>query len=281
MKPYFSIITATYNSAGSLARCIRSVAAQKFEAAEHIIVDGGSDDGTVELIRAHERQLSRWISEPDGGIYDAWNKGVALARGEWILFLGADDRLASDDVLEAVRREIGRRRDGHTIAYGRVTVVDPATGREVARHGRPWERMKGSYKGLKPAAPSNAGTFFHRSLFEGDELPFDTSYRIAADYKFVLQALPRGGEPLWVDRLVAVMDGEGASSRPGLRKYREEVRMLRELGIPIPTGRRLYMGFRAYATTILYRLLGARIFGRLASLWRSLRNSNPHAKESP
>lgn len=273
MTPYFSIITATYNSAGSLARCLRSVAGQEFEAAEHIVVDGGSRDGTLDVIRAHERQIARWISEPDGGIYDAWNKGVALARGEWILFLGADDRLASDDVLEAVRGEIARRREGHPIAYGRVRVVDPATGREVARHGRPWERMKGDRKGLKPAAPSNAGTFFHRSLFEGKDAPFDTSYRVAADYKFVLQALRRGGEPLWVDRLVAVMDGEGASSRPGVQKYREEVRMLRELGIPFSTARRLYMGFRAYATTFLYRLLGARIFGRLASLWRSLRST--------
>lgn len=278
-RPLFSVITSTYNSAGRLPRCIESVAAQAFPEVEHLVIDGGSSDGTLDILRRNEHRLARWLSEPDEGIYDAWNKGVELARGEWILFLGADDRLADEEVLGDVAAAVRERGEGHPFVYGRVKVVDPESGREVARHGRPWERMKGTYKGLKPAAPSNAGTFHHHSLF-GEGARFDTRYRIAADYKFVLQVLRKtGAEPLWVDRLVAVMDGGGASSRPGLRKYREEVRMLRELGIRPPAARRLYMGVRAYVTTFLHRLMGPRIYERLAHTWRSVTRRNATAKE--
>lgn len=278
-RPFFSVITASYNSAERLPRCIESVADQAFPRVEHLVIDGGSADGTLEVLRRNEHRLARWLSEPDEGIYDAWNKGVELARGEWILFLGADDRLADEKVLGDVSRKIEQAGAGPPFVYGRVTVVDPDSGREVARHGRPWEEMEGTYKGLKPAAPSNAGTFHHRSLFE-EGARFDTRYRIAADYKFVLQLLRKtGAEPFWVDRLVAVMDGGGASSRPGLRKYREEVRMLRELGERPPTSRRLYMGMRAYVTTFLHRLLGHRNYERLAHAWRSITNRNRTAKE--
>src|ERR1700732_3837604 len=89
--PPVSIITAVFNGQDSIASCIQSVLRQNYPNIEHIIVDGGSTDGTVEVLRHYGGQIATWISEPDAGVYDAWNKGLKLASGHWIAFLGADD----------------------------------------------------------------------------------------------------------------------------------------------------------------------------------------------
>jgi glycosyltransferase involved in cell wall biosynthesis len=86
-----SIIVAVYNGKATLQQCIDSVAQQTYLNKELIIIDGGSKDGTVELLKTNSTKFSYWISEPDRGVYNAWNKGLAQAQGEWICFLGADD----------------------------------------------------------------------------------------------------------------------------------------------------------------------------------------------
>lgn len=273
--PFFSVITATHNSVNELPRCIESVAGQTFARVEHLVIDGDSDDGTVEVLKDYEKHLASWVSEPDEGIYDAWNKGVSLARGTWILFLGADDRLADKNVLEDIRRAIREYGKEPPFVYGQVSVVTSKKEREIVRFGKPWEEMRDEYKGIKPAVSSNASTFYHRSLFE-EGARFDTSYRIAADYKFVLETLLKTEEePLYADRLVAVMRTGGASSRPGTRKFREELRMLRELNIEIPIERKIRIGIRSYGKAMVYRLLGPRLFGRLANAWRRVTKREP------
>lgn len=97
--PLVSVITVVRNGAATIAGTLESVRSQCNVDVEHIIVDGDSSDGTVEIVKAYQRDRLRWISEPDQGIYDAMNKGVSLARGEWLLFLGADDVLADSNVL--------------------------------------------------------------------------------------------------------------------------------------------------------------------------------------
>ncbi|MDZ7771615.1 MAG: hypothetical protein U5K31_02575 [Balneolaceae bacterium] len=181
-------------------------------------------------------------------------------------------------MLADIARAIELRWENQPFVYGRIEVVHPETGSQIAARGEPWEQMRRERDGLKPAVSSNAATFYHRSLFEGGAR-FDTSYRIAADYKFVLRALQEtGGKQLYVDRLVAIMRGGGVSSRVGTLKFREEVRMLRELDVPIPPLRRLYMGLRAYGLTFLHGVVGERMFARLAYLWQRLKNRNAHSE---
>ncbi|MCC8194941.1 MAG: glycosyltransferase, partial [Deltaproteobacteria bacterium] len=99
--PFFTIVTATYNAAEVLSGLLDSLTAQTCQSFEVLIQDGGSSDATVEIIAGYKDRLNvRWASEKDSGIYDAWNKALPAARGEWILFLGADDRLDAPDVLE-------------------------------------------------------------------------------------------------------------------------------------------------------------------------------------
>lgn len=98
-KPLVSIITVVRNGCNTISSTLNSVREQSLLAIEHVIVDGASSDGTVELIKAAQHDRLHWISEPDRGIYDAMNKGIEMARGEWILFLGADDELSDVSAL--------------------------------------------------------------------------------------------------------------------------------------------------------------------------------------
>ena len=97
-----SIITVCYNSASTIEQTIQSVAQQSYGDIEHIIIDGDSKDATVDIIKSHDKLISQWISEPDYGIYDAMNKGIAMAKGEVIGFLNADDVFADDNILTQV-----------------------------------------------------------------------------------------------------------------------------------------------------------------------------------
>ncbi len=90
-RPLVSVITAVFNGEAFIASCIESVLSQDYPNIEHIVLDGGSTDGTVAILRKYQDQIAFWQSEPDKGVFDAWNKGLDLARGEWIAFLGADD----------------------------------------------------------------------------------------------------------------------------------------------------------------------------------------------
>src|SRR3984885_5071370 len=89
--PLVSVITAVFNGHEHIAACIESVLRQDYPNVEHIILDGGSTDDTVMILRHYDDQIAFWKSEPDKGVYDAWNKGLEVASGEWIAFLGADD----------------------------------------------------------------------------------------------------------------------------------------------------------------------------------------------
>ena len=89
--PLVSIIIAVYNGANTLQDCLDSIKQQTYQNIELIIIDGGSTDATIDVLNEYDAQISYWISEPDDGIYNAWNKGVVQAKGEWICFLGADE----------------------------------------------------------------------------------------------------------------------------------------------------------------------------------------------
>ena len=100
--PKLSIITSTYNAAATFEKCLDSILSQTWTDREYLIIDGGSTDGTLELLSKYGDSIDYWMSEPDEGVYDALNKGIALARGEWIYFIGADDYLIDSDVLQRI-----------------------------------------------------------------------------------------------------------------------------------------------------------------------------------
>lgn len=211
VPPRITIIVASFNRARTLQRCIDSVARQTYASRELLVIDGGSKDGSVDILRANGGKIDRWVSEADRGIYHAWNKGVALARGDWMCFLGADDYLHDPRALEGMSAHLAAASPEQRIVYGRVMMVD-ANRVEIARLDMSWAGARARFMGGTYCLPT-PGVMFHRDLFREHGL-FDESFSVAGDYEFLLRVL-KTSEPRYVANIaVTDMQYGGVSSRP-------------------------------------------------------------------
>ncbi|MDR2054627.1 MAG: glycosyltransferase [Desulfovibrio sp.] len=187
--PFFSIITATLNAAATLPRLLDSLACQTCRDFELIIQDGASSDNTVAIAESYRKRLPALslVSVPDTGIYDAWNRALERARGEWVLFLGADDRLASSETLGHCLAALRDMPGSCLYAAGSIA--------RVSRSGAIMARLKPSAvedtpELLRERMPFPYPALWHRrSVFEGRK--FDNSLSIAADYDFVCRTWTR------------------------------------------------------------------------------------------
>ncbi|MDJ0685977.1 MAG: glycosyltransferase family 2 protein [Alphaproteobacteria bacterium] len=178
-----SVITVCYNSAETLERALKSVADQDWPDIEHIVIDGGSSDSSADILQAHRSQLAYMVSEPDGGVYDAMNKGLAQAHGDVICFLNADDYYASTKVLSLVASHMGERR------------LDALMGDVAFFHGRNPKRIVRRYRSDRFSPDRLAWGWMpaHPALFLRDHVVrrvgrFKADYRIAGDFEFILRA---------------------------------------------------------------------------------------------
>ena len=204
-----TIITVCRNHAKELERTIRSVECQIWQEKEYLVIDGASTDDTQNVIKAHEASITRWVSEPDQGIYDAMNKGVRMAQGEWVIFMNAGDTFASDDTLQRV---FGSPQNADVI-YGDV--------------------IKGELV-KKAEAPRNAHRMFycHQSAFVRTrclrEFPFDIRHRMSADFKQVKQLYLSGKTFRQLDFPVANFDTQGVSNRNRSAGLYDNIQVIRE-----------------------------------------------------
>ena len=209
--PLFSIITATRNAAAVLPRLLDSLAGQTCRDFELIVQDGASTDATTAVAEACRERLPALavVSEPDAGIYDAWNKALPRAGGEWILFLGADDRLAAEDTLARCKERLAGIGLEKIFAAGAVEMELPG-----GRAGqRVFPEIAGAADALWQSIPAPHSALFHRrSLFHTHA--FDTSFRISGDYEFLCRAWKSDSQALQLDVLVTRMGWGGLSSRP-------------------------------------------------------------------
>ena len=207
--PFFSVIVVCKNPGARLADALDSVWAQQEVALELVVVDGASSDGTAAWLAARRDRIATLISEPDGGVYEAMNKGLAAARGEWVLFLGAHDRLVGDGVLCEASKWLARTSSG--VAAGEIAYDD---GRiyKLARRINPLARNFVHHQ----------AAFYRRALFTEHD-GFDASLTIAADYDLNLR--------LWKAHVrfkpfplrVAACRPGGLSDAGHWRAYREEI----------------------------------------------------------
>lgn len=178
-----SIITVAFNAAETIESTLLSVAQQTFPDREHVVIDGGSSDGTQAVVLSHGDRVSRFLSEPDCGIYDAMNKGLALATGDVVGFLNADDTYASEGVLSTVAETMERYHLDALfgdVAFCHRENLDRIVRRYSSSHFRP-DRIAW---GWMPAHPA---LFVTREVFQEIGL-FRTDYRIAGDFEFVARA---------------------------------------------------------------------------------------------
>jgi glycosyltransferase involved in cell wall biosynthesis len=276
-----SVITTTRNAATQLPACLASVAGQTHPWVEHVIVDGASTDDTAAIVRAHARPNFKFVSEPDRGIYDAMNKGVSLATGKYLLFLGADDYLADKDVLKRSADFLAR--EGlPDIVYANLEVREEGRPTSIFRPPPPEKALEYLVHGCLP----HQSTLARRTLFNGALGAFDLKYRVHADYDWFLRvfatpgisvryfpktigsfrmggtssqlqkgqeeffaiqnAYPRYAEPQWLERRIREFQRQTL-------EYRLEAQQLRASGLRLP-----------YTP----RPLARRILGRLVRLIR-------------
>lgn len=181
-----SIITVCFNTAETIEDTIRSVLNQQYEDIEYIVVDGGSVDDTLEVLTKHRIRISKLISEPDKGIYDAMNKGIRVAEGKIIAFLNAGDTYCHDMVVRDVVTAMETK--GLEAVYGDLVYVSHSNANKVKRVWRAGEYKKGAfYYGWVPPHPA---FFCRRYLFDKFGY-FNSNYRIAADFELMLRFIER------------------------------------------------------------------------------------------
>ena len=204
--PLITVITVCYNSEKTIRKTIESVFNQTYSEIEYIIIDGLSSDDTLNIIREYESKFPgklRWLSEKDNGIYDAMNKGVSLAQGEWVNFMNSGDSFYSNDVIEKIFKS---DRSSYDLIYGSNEIRYPKEYNGFARIFNPLD-LKKLYKGM---------VFSHQSLFARltvlKEIPFDKEkLKISQDFNFIVKSYSSEKNFLKVDCIISSILAGGVS----------------------------------------------------------------------
>lgn len=222
MNPKISVIIVTFNSSKDLEGAIVSFLKQDYSNKELVIIDGGSKDGTVDIIKRYEPQIGYWCSEPDKGIYDAMNKGWRRASGEYMLYLGCDDRL-----LDGALSALADNAKDADLVFGDVKCLHAG--------GIIRERITTMNFDVirKHAIFSHQSLVMRRSIFEKYN-GFDCKYRILADYHLILRAYLGGAKMQYVHKFISLFNMGGVSGFT-YKSDKEKLRIHTELkSIPYP-----------------------------------------------
>jgi glycosyltransferase involved in cell wall biosynthesis len=201
-SPLVTIVTVVYNGIENLEKTIQSVINQDYGSLDYVIVDGGSTDGSVDVIRKYESKISKWVSEKDNGIYAAMNKGIEMASGEWICFLNSGDVFVDSRIVGTVVEKITQFEENQDIVYGNILV----------------RKADGSFKERIAKEPCNIHRmhFCHQSAFVRRELlqkiRFDERHRMSADLKFFKQCYYNGTRFVHLNFPVVIYDTSGISN---------------------------------------------------------------------
>lgn len=247
-QPLITVITATFNVERYVEESIISVLTQTYPRIEYIIIDGGSIDGTKEIIKKYSDKMSYYVSEPDKGIYDAWNKALMQAKGEWICFIGADDYFINKDVIKEFVEKLDRfKKSGIKFVFGKVHQIDEQNNL-LEEHGEPWEIGKKMF--AKKMTLAHCGAFHHADLFKryGN---FNDQFKIAGDYEFLLRVYRDIPDfAIFIDKPVVVMRVGGISGN-----LKSRLRMARETELA-----RKQNGLKSISWVIFWWILRVRVY---------------------
>ena len=220
-----TVVTVTYNCEKEVEKTIQSVLSQSYPDIEYIIVDGASEDGTLDVVNKYKDKISKVVSEPDKGVYDAMNKGIQLATGEWVNFMNAGDSFYDTEVIS---RLFGSSQVGDVV-FGNTMIKAKDRVFEIKYDPTFWKHK------LMPSC--HQSIFVRRNFLLSN--PFDLKYKISADVDSIVRIKKSGATLRYVDTIVSIYDStEGISQNPRLY-YRE----LYDIAFPLPINYIMYFVF--------------------------------------
>jgi len=246
-----TVIIATYNSERTLVNALNSLIKQTYSAFECIVIDGNSTDGTIEIIKNFEPIFNKkgirfqWISEQDEGIYDAWNKGISLAKGDWISFLGSDDTYLPNALSEYA--EGIARHPNYDLVYSNVRFVNGKKTVKVINGNWSWKTFR-RYMNI-----AHVGSFSNRRYFEKYGL-FDINYKICGDYEALLRVKDEL-KSYKIEHITAIMASGGTSTFDIKEAFKETLKAKNEtagVNIFICTLDYYWAFIKVYIKTVLY-----------------------------
>lgn len=233
-----SIITVCYNADQALVRTMDSVAEQTFRNFEYIIIDGASEDGTLQIIHERRAEVDQWISEPDTGIYNAMNKGIKMAKGEYLCFMNAGDCFHAPSTLSDLFASIGSQRPD--VLYGQTNLVD-----NVGNYLRP--RRLSAPKKLTKRSFLRGMLVCHQSFYPKRDLApmYDESYRYSSDYDWCLNILGRSRSNYYSGLVLTDYLSEGMTTQHRRASLVERFKIMRKhFGIMPTLFAHFYITFR-------------------------------------
>lgn len=251
-RPLISVITVSFNAVKTIEQTILSVINQTYPNVEYIIIDGGSTDGTLDVIKKYQDKIAYWVSEPDRGIYDAMNKGIAKAKGDIIGIINADDWYELD-AIESVVNHLNKSKD-NSIYYGRLNMRQ---GNKILYASDVPQKLNGLKKGMVISHPT---VFVSKNIYQ-KEGGFSTDYKIASDWDFILRMYLKGYVFIPIDRVIANFNIGGVSSGISIKTL-EELHIIRKKN-------KVYKIIDFY---YLYDMIKLSIFGKYTyafSLWKN------------
>ena len=247
-----SVITVVFNNRAGLERTLNSIAAQEDRSAmEYIVVDGGSTDGTLELIRSHEQLIDRWVSEPDRGLYHAMNKGMSMARGNYLWFMNSGDAMYDSHALQAVLHAAEHDAD---FVFGDTMFISP-DGREIGLMSRVTPKKLPEHPG--PRTFSYGMNICHQSVVVKRNMApeYNEAYRMVADIDWIIRILNKNPRTAQCAQPLARFELGGISQQRIRRSWKERFRVLAIHYGFLPTlFRHLVLLFRSLA----FRLIAAK-----------------------
>ncbi|MGH1406897.1 MAG: glycosyltransferase family 2 protein [Rhodomicrobiaceae bacterium] len=270
--PRITIITATYNVEKDLPNLIASIRNQTYKNIQWIVIDGASKDKTLDILNSADDVVSHLVSEPDKGIYDAWNKALDFIDGDWVIFLGADDYLASNIAVSKAAKILNDLPDEIYLAYGQVRQLEKDGSSQML--GQSWEILEKPFYSVMNIP--HTGLFQRTSLF-GICGKFDPTYRIAGDYKFLLKAIQMNYKPVFLPLKISVMGGEGISTRPeiGIHSLMEATKARKSLSItPVYTLAWCWVYLKAWIKFNIHKYFGEKTMKLSIYLYRFAKSKN-------
>jgi glycosyltransferase involved in cell wall biosynthesis len=271
-EPFFTVVIATYNAASCLGDCLSSIREQTYKNFELIIADGGSHDGTLEVINEYQDIVSKIICEEDEGIYDAWNKALEYRNGAWVLFLGADDALANEFALEEMQKFLMEVMASTLFVFSEVLLVESVTNPQAIEvlGGNDVQFYRDKF--LKEMLFSHTGCL-HRDVCFQQFGFFNKTYKIAGDYEFLLRCVEKDVGKIDKFEGKTILMGQGGCStavKTKVATYKEAIRARSENELQDVSMILYYRLFVSYVAQFINSYFGNKSLVKASNLYRSV-----------